>query len=349
MHKFLNPTLAFLITLLFLTGCTQITEPPPASSEPSFSTSAPVPEVNSSPKLTPEATPVPTPEPTPVPTPEPTPEPTPIPTPEPTPEPTPVPTPEPTPEPTPIPTPEPTPEPTPVPTPTPAPEPTPVKHTRLYVLMYHHFVPDGTECNPWTLTVSRFREDLQWLTDNGYTSILPSELAAGMVLPEKAVMITFDDGYSSNYDLAYPLLQEFQVKASISLITSSVEKTLTWDECREMAQSGLVEFGSHTHFAHNIYSKGIQRLPDETQADYEARIFPDILTSVELIEQNIGTKVHLFAYPYGKTDAWANDFIKNTFTVTVNSVSATGSVKNNLYDLPRYNISMNTPLSLYLE
>ena len=235
------------------------------------------------------------------------------------------------------------------PSPEPTPEPTLGKNTRLYVLMYHHFVPDGTECNPWTLTVSRFREDLQWLSDNGYTTVLPSELAAGMELPEKAVMITFDDGYASNYDLAFPLLKEFNAKAVISLITSKLERTLTWDECLEMAQSGLVEFGSHTHAVHSTFSSGVQRLPGESQADYEARIFSDIMASVELIERNLGTKVHMFAYPYGKTDEWAEQFMKDTFTVTVNSVSTTASIKNGLYDLPRYNITMNTPLSMYLE
>lgn len=242
-----------------------------------------------------------------------------------------------------------TPDPTPELTPEPAPEPAPEKNTRLYILMYHHFVPDGTECNPWTLTASRFREDLQWLSDNGYTTVLPSELAAGIEFPEKAVMITFDDGYASNYDLAFPLVEEFNAKVVISLVTSNLERTLTWDQCREMTQSGLVEFGSHTHAVHNTFSDGIQRLPDESQSDYEARIFPDIMTSIELIEQNLSTKVQMFAYPYGKTDEWADQFMKDTFTVTVNSDSTTASIKNGLYDLPRYNITMDTPLSMYLE
>lgn len=54
----------------------------------------------------------------------------------------------------------------------------PVDNHTLYILMYHHFVPDtDEELNDWTLTESRFREDLQWLADNGYTTVLPRELA----------------------------------------------------------------------------------------------------------------------------------------------------------------------------
>lgn len=343
MKKTVQCFFVLLIVFSLFSGCEQNTEQLTGPTSPVVFT--PVVEITTSPTPAPSSTP----EPTPIHTPVPTPKPTPVPTPEPTPVPTPEPTPVPTPEPTPVPTLEPTPVPTPEPTPVPTLEPVSHKNTKLYVLMYHHFVSDETECNPWTLSVSRFREDLQWLADNGYTTVLPSELVNGNELPEKAVMITFDDGYASNYELAFPLLQEFNAKVTISLITSKLERTLTWDECRKMSQSGLVEFGSHTHSAHSTYSTGIQRLPGETQAEYESRIFPDILTSVELIEQNLGTKVHMFAYPYGKTDEWAEEFLKETFTVTVNSVSATGSIKNNLYDLPRYNISMNTPLSLYLE
>ena len=129
------------------------------------------------------------------------------------------------------------------------PEPEPVKpsnnHT-LYILMYHSVVEgDGSNCNDWMTTTQRFREDLQWLKDHGYTTLLPSELASGAPLPEKAVLITFDDGYANNYQLAFPLLKEFQAKAVISMIVRRTvdgkSDFLTWDMCREMADSGLVE------------------------------------------------------------------------------------------------------------
>ena len=102
----------------------------------------------------------------------------------------------------------------------------------LAVLMYHHFVADGEECSEWTTTDACFREDLAWLRDHGYTFVLPRELAAGEPLPEKPVMLTFDDGYNSNYTIAYPILEEFGAKAVIAVITSIpnvVDWSLTWD------------------------------------------------------------------------------------------------------------------------
>ena len=130
--------------------------------------------------------------------------------PEPEPELPPVPDPIPVPEPEPEPVPEPpsTPEPEPLPVPEPESEPPPdPPNTRLYVLMYHHFIPEGQPYNNWMLTDTRFREDLQWLADHGWTTVLPSQLVSQEPLPNKAVMLTFDDGYRSNYQLAYPLLQ----------------------------------------------------------------------------------------------------------------------------------------------
>ena len=88
----------------------------------------------------------------------------------------------------------------------------------LPVLMYHHMVPDGQDCNDMTVTPGKFRADLETVLAMGYTPVLPRELAAGDALPEKPILITFDDGYRSNYDLVYPILREYGVKACISII-----------------------------------------------------------------------------------------------------------------------------------
>ena len=84
-----------------------------------------------------------------------------------------------------------------------SPEGAPVTYElHLPVRMYHHVVHDWQECNEMTVTEGRLERDLQWLAESGYESVLPRELAAGEPLPEKPVLITFDDGYRSNYDLA---------------------------------------------------------------------------------------------------------------------------------------------------
>ena len=333
--KYRRAGLALLLSLLLLSACQggqQVSleesgQTPSTSQAPAVSSSAPEREPSGAVSLpTPDA--------------------------EPKPEPAPEPLPEPEPAIDPAPELETDPEPKPVPEPEPEQKPErPANHT-LYILMYHHFVEgSGEGLNNWTLTRDRFREDLQWLADHGYTTVLPSQLAAGEPLPERAVMLTFDDGYASNYQIAYPLLQEFGDQAVISLIVRYTQEGepdwLTWDMCREMAQSGLVEFGSHTYESHDG-GNGIRHEKGEKKDDYQARIFPDLQTSIDLIEENVGVTVQFFAYPHGKTEPWASGFLAEHFAVTVTTRHGPANVAWGLYDLPRHNVAMSTPLSEYL-
>ncbi len=249
--------------------------------------------------------------------------------------------------------PEPTPalEPEPVPEPVPAPEPV---YTKLQVLMYHNLwegADAGKDVDSWTIGPQRFREDLQWLRDHGYTTVLPSEVIRGDPLPKRAVLLTFDDGYKSVYTQVFPILREFGDKAVVSLITHWIEEGdpgyLTWEECREMADSGLVEFGSHTHDAHE---EGIRRREGECREDYEARVLSDIQRSVDLIQEHLGAAPQFFAYPKGLTDKWALDYLLSRFQMTAVSRNGWNDVSDwkGLYGLYRHNVSVEEPPSFHL-
>ena len=182
----------------------------------------------------------------------------------------------------------------------------------FYVLEYHNFTENASQAADYTMTVSALRRDLDFLRDNGYTTVLPRELAAGQLddgspLPQKAVLLTFDDGYESNYTLAFPILREYGAKAAISLITSRIDERadgfLTWDECREMAKSGLVEFASHTNDCHiRPDAPGIERKSGEDEETYISRISADLQTSITRIELETGQNVTTFTYPLGKME-----------------------------------------------
>lgn len=222
----------------------------------------------------------------------------------------------------------------------------------LPILMYHDVVEDGQPCNTWTVTAGRLREDLQWLKDHGYTSILPRDLEKGPLPKGKSVLITFDDGYESNYRLAFPILKEFGDKAVISLITKYVDEGdaefLTWDMCREMEASGLVEFGSHTYDLHQDQPRGIRRAPGETQDAYDRRVFPDLDTSVSLIQKNLHANVLFFAYPYGQKEPWASDYLYQHFSMTVTTRYGLANLACGRYDLPRYTVSMEESAAHHL-
>ena len=76
-------------------------------------------------------------------------------------------------------------------------------------------------------------------------------------MPENPIAITFDDGYLSNYEIAYPILKELNIPATIFIVTSTVgldessgkvsTPHFTWDQAREMQESGIIDIHSHSH------------------------------------------------------------------------------------------------------
>lgn len=237
-----------------------------------------------------------------------------------------------------------------------------IPENALPVLMYHNIVPDGEKVEGMTVTVSRFREDMQWLIDHDYTFVLPKELAAGEC-PAKPVLVTFDDGYRTNYEYLFPVLKEMDVKAAIAVIVSRIDMEsdvfLSWDMCREMSQSGLVEIGSHTYDLHNfdgrggLYEKGgvngIQRREDESRDDYADRVYGDLYHSIEVLEEQLGTDVRYFAYPFGVMCMDATGFIQTHFDVTVTTLSAVWDLDQGLHDMARLTITMEESVSDFLE
>ena len=222
--------------------------------------------------------------------------------------------------------------------------------TRLYVLMYHSVAPDGTECGEWTVTQSTFRAHMNWLTEHGYTSVLPSELVSGERLPDKPVLITFDDGYADNCTLALPVLRETGHKATISIVTGYTDVIpmfMTWDQCRELESSGLVELGCHTHNLHDY--PGLSRLEGETREEFEARAFSDLEYSIALMEENLGRRPLVIAYPHGMVDEWAEDYVNRNFPITLIGVGRVNHTLTGLRDLRRCNLNELYAPSDYLS
>ena len=121
--------------------------------------------------------------------------------------------------------------------------------TQVPILMYHHLSENVT--NSEMVSPEQFEAQIRALSEAGYTGVSFDELQAyvlrGEPLPDKLVVITFDDGYRSNYTLAYPILQKYGMKATIFLIAGDVGKPhkLTRAQLTELVQSGLVSIQSH--------------------------------------------------------------------------------------------------------
>lgn len=243
----------------------------------------------------------------------------------------------------------------------------------LTVLMYHDLTENPNQTDSLTVTTERFRLDMEFLQEFGYTPLLSADLVAiaqgSQTMPDKAIMITFDDGYRSNYDYAYPILQDTGMKAVIAVVAHNIQPeatasdtrgSFTWEEAREMVASGVVEIGSHTYNLHNPqYAgnnapdgiNGVMRLRGEPEDAYRLRVGSDLKTSIEMITQYTGQpQVLYFAYPYGAYDSWMPALLQEN-GILISSLTNAGQAHplTSLYNLPRNNVHMDKPLSAMLQ
>ncbi|MBI4377010.1 MAG: polysaccharide deacetylase family protein [Elusimicrobia bacterium] len=177
----------------------------------------------------------------------------------------------------------------------------------LPVLMYHKVgdYPAGSKLKSLWVSAEAFRKQLEYLKRRGYTPLLFSEWRAAELgqkpLPERPVMITFDDGYANNHAVAFPLLKEFGMKANIFLVHETLDTHNSWHDPEsepwipmlstsmlgEMQDSGLVEFGSHTMRHRNLTALSLEEVSWELKE------------SKKRLEQKLGREMLGFAYPYG--------------------------------------------------
>ena len=187
----------------------------------------------------------------------------------------------------------------------------------LPIIMYHGLTESEKLRNQYMIPPSLFEEDLRYLHEEGYTTIFISELIAhfekGEKLPEKPVILTFDDGYLNNYTYAFPLLQKYRCKAVISPIGKAADEAenekyrspkwsqCKWSELRAMYFSGLVEIENHTYALHKNNSEihGAAKIRDESDEEYERRLKEDLIESNNRITKLIGRKPCAFVYPFG--------------------------------------------------
>ncbi len=185
---------------------------------------------------------------------------------------------------------------------------------QVVVLSYHNIVPDDIEIdeNEYdTMHLSDFKKQMQYLKENGYETISASEFydwkKGKIEIPEKSVVITFDDGYTSFKYLVQPVLQEFNFKAICFIIgnqTTDFTPEYIPNEYQLLGKDEIlnhinnVEYGSHTYALHqmnedgkkyiNIYNKDDLQKDTET---FESKIF----------------KAQYLAYPYY---TYTNEYIK---------------------------------------
>ncbi|MCQ2513730.1 MAG: polysaccharide deacetylase family protein [Ruminococcus sp.] len=232
----------------------------------------------------------------------------------------------------------------------------------LPIIMYHSLLKDSKMQNDFTISPELFENDLKYLQSENYTTIVVEDLIdyvyRGKELPDKCIMLTFDDGYYNNYYYAYPLLKKYNSKAVISPIISMTEKfTETEDispsyghisvsDIKEMVESGYVEIQNHSYDLHKLSPrKGADKRYGESNEAYRKSITEDIMHAQNYLTENVGITPKCFVYPFGAKGKETPQIIKDmgflctmTCTEEMNYISKD---TESLYELGRYRRDLN--------
>ena len=227
----------------------------------------------------------------------------------------------------------------------------------LPIIMYHSLLKDQKLQNDYTISPALFEKDLKCLTSSGYTTVTVENLINyvyhGKNLPDKCIMLTFDDGCYNNYYYAYPLLKKYKCKAVISPIASMTEKFtqtqdisvsyghISDDDIKEMVNSGYVEIQNHSYNMHTLTPrKGVSKKRSESPEDYKNAITSDITKAQNYLENVTGKKPSCFVYPFGAKSNGTEEIVRELgFVCTLTCTEEPNVItrdKESLFELGRY-------------
>jgi peptidoglycan/xylan/chitin deacetylase (PgdA/CDA1 family) len=172
------------------------------------------------------------------------------------------------------------------------------KLAKVPVIMYHDIVAEKEVF--FDVTPEELEAQFQLIQSEGVTPItmdqLVEHLQRGIPLPEKPVLLTFDDGYQGHYTYAYPLLKKYDYPAVFSIYTNKVGATegrpgVTWEQVQEMSKDSLVTIACHT-ISH----------PEDLRTLSDDQLRQEIVVSKQILEQKLGIPLNYFTYPAGWSD-----------------------------------------------
>lgn len=195
-------------------------------------------------------------------------------------------------------------------------EQTAEKMPAVPILMYHSVCNNTRVQTDYRISPATFESDLVYLKEKGYTAVHVADLVAyvyeGIDLPEKPVVITLDDGYLNNRTEVLPLLEKYDMRATVSVVgefsaafssasdPNPLYAYLTWKDIRALHDSGRVEIGNHTYAMHEIGNRrGCMKVQGESEESYQQTLTDDLTKLQDALTQNAGLTPIVFTYPYG--------------------------------------------------
>ncbi len=214
-----------------------------------------------------------------------------------------------------------------------------VNNQKIPVLLYH-----GVLDNTWgaaTLFVkpSEFAKQMAYLKDNNYTPIFVSEIDYAYAF-EKPIIITFDDAYVDVYTNAFPILQTYNFKANIFVITGSIGNNLYMNEemIKDVDKSNLIEIGSHTISHYKLAEKDEQTIEKELKESKEA------------LEKILNKEINTIAYPSGSFNSTVIKIAQKYYSYGLSTLIGKEQSNNiNYFKIKRYYVYREYGLNDFIK
>ncbi len=231
------------------------------------------------------------------------------------------------------------------------------KSRDIIIIMYHQISENSKLWGDYVIPASLLKNDFNYLKENGMTPVSFKDILnfcnGKGSLPEKPVVITFDDGHRSFLTKVVPLLEEYKFPAVVSVVGSLVDlysqngdtddryAYLNKNDIKALSENPLVEIGHHSYGFHSLRSRrGMSKVYGESNAQYLGIMKADIEKLNNLLLSDIGKTPFIMAYPYGIRNDLLSELVKNMgFTVTLGCRECINTISegDGLYDLGRFN------------
>lgn len=230
-----------------------------------------------------------------------------------------------------------------------------VDQTAQTVIFCYHRLVDKVRAPGTEIRTPDFEAQMQMLKDKGITVISMQDYLAWRrsekAIPPRCAVITFDDGWKSQYEVAWPIMKKFNYPLTLFLYTEGVQgghfgggQAITWEQLAEMRDAG-VDIQAHSA-THQDLRKGYDIINKKktSGAEYEQWLQNEVVGSKQLLEQRLGIKVNCFAVPFGNYNEHVKEVARNAGYEAMFTVYGQPLTFNSPLDsLGRYAIEANMP------
>jgi len=193
------------------------------------------------------------------------------------------------------------------------------------IIMYHAL--EDTPDNRWEITSEDFESDLKYIKENGFVPVVMQDLIDfvhdGKQLPEKPIVLSFDDGRMPTMDIILPMLEKYDARITMAIIGRETDRYteidkegkvsrhphMTWNEVIEACKSGRVEIQSHTYDLHG--KNGAKKISGENENAYRERLLADLHKFAKILYGHTGIIPNTLAYPLGAISDSSDSIIKD--------------------------------------